>query len=530
MGSSIGNVNAGMVPPPARDGYPWATLFWAAWTLTLGAHVVLAMTLSPFGDEAWYWQESRALDISFSDIPPATALLINLGEKLFGHGVFGMRSLFIVLGALIPIVMMRMSRRLFGETNGWMCGLLALALPLLGIAGVLALPDVPLTFFTAIALDQLERASRTNKISAWVALGIALAGAWLSHYRAAMLLVAGFCFFLTMRGRVQWRKPGLWIALGISCIGLFPLVLFNMQHDWVALHFQTVERNPWTFHGDAIAQPIEQAIVCTPVFYALMMWAAWQCLRRVKRGAPWGPLAICAAVPLVLYFVLGFFADDTRFRVHWPIPGYLPLLIALPMLIREHIQRRWFRWFATCSFVSLAIGLVCIYAYLGAATSPPLAQRLASVKAFPEHVVGWNEASNRTRELAANLPPDTVIVADNFMLAAELDFAFDGTRTVYSLDHPINTKHGRAPQLAMWKRDEAGLRELGKRNVLLIAEPTARRERERADWMQSLCSRIDDLQPVASLDPFGGRKKYRWFSGTISVTQPAVSACQATMP
>jgi hypothetical protein len=112
------------------------------------------------------------------------------------------------------------------------------------------------------------------------------------------------------------------------------------------------------------------------------------------------------------------------------------------------------------------------------------------------------------------------------MLAAELDFAFDGNRVVYSLDHPINTKHGRSPQLALWKRDEMALRELGKRSVLLVSEPTARRERERMEWMQSLCIRVADIRAVSSLDVFGGRKKYRWFGGVVpNPDDPAETGC-----
>ncbi len=524
MSSSIGNVNAAVMRTRAPS-YTAASFFWAAWLLTLGIHVALAMSLLPFGDEAWYWQESRSLNWSFSDIPAATACLIRAGEALFGHGVFGMRSLFLLQGALIPLILMRTSRRLFGDAAAWRTGLVALALPLLGLMGIFALPDVPLTFFTVVALDQLERATRTNRLSAWLLLGFALAGAWLSHYRGVIVVATGFVFLcLTPRGRQLWSNPRLWAALFVSCLGLVPLLIFNMEHQWVAVHFQIVERNPWTFHGDAIMEPIEQAIVCTPLFYLLLLWAAWRSFRLSSR-APWDLLACCAAAPLLLFFVLGFFADDVRFRLHWPIPGYLPLLVALPALIRERWRNLAMRWFVASALVVLGIGLGLAYVYLASATTPSLAERLAGVKAFPEHFVGWNDATERTRDLLAKVPADTVLVADNFMLAAELDFAFDGQRTVYSLDHPINSKHGRSPQLALWGRDEAGLLTLGHRDVLLIAEPTARRERERADWMSTLCGRIADLKPIASLDPFSGRKKYRWFTGTLPPTQVAAGEC-----
>ena len=122
--------------------------------------------------------------------------------------------------------------------------------------------------------------------------------------------LTGLLFLLiTPRGRLVWRDRGLWLALGISALGLVPLLLFNVEHGWVALGFQLVERNPWSFHADALVQPLEQAIVCTPPFYLLLLWAAVRAARRANDGEPWDLLAVCALGPIVGYFVLGCFAD-----------------------------------------------------------------------------------------------------------------------------------------------------------------------------------------------------------------------------
>ncbi len=543
MGTSIGNVNADKVPWLAVDTGSWRTVFWVAWTVVLAAKITLAASVAPFGDEAWYWQESRTLDWSFSDLPLATALLIRLGETLLGHGVFAMRALFLLLGALLPLVLLRFGRRVFDPAAGYMAGLLALILPLLGTLGIFALPDVPLTLVSACALDALERAARSRRTRDWILLGLALAVAWLCHYRAAMLLLTGLAFLgLSPRGPALWRERGLWLAAAISCLGLIPLLVFNAEHGWVALGFQLVERNPWSFHADALVQPLEQALVCTPLFYLLMLWAAWQSLRRMRNdvsdaGVPWDIFALCSIVPIAAYFVLGCFADDARFRLHWPLPGYLPVLVALPALLRTQLDTRVRRRVLAATFGMLVLGNVLAFVYLAMAAVPGGAAALTRIKAFPEHFVGWRDAAAQTRSLLAQPRfADAVLVADNFMLAAELDFALDGSRDVYSLDHPLNIKHGRQPQLAMWHRDEAGLRRLGPRAVLLIAEPTARRERERGAWMQGLCARIDGLAPVSALAIYDGRKLYRWFSGTIPVG-PAVgpgaaatTACGAAQP
>src|SRR5581483_7880376 len=320
--------------------------------------------------------------------PPATAWLIRAGETIAGHGVLGMRLPFLVLGALVPLMVVRVARRTFGERAGWRAGLAALGMPLLATLGIFALPDVPLTLASALALDACERAAHTRRLRDWSALGCALAFAWLCHYRAAMLLVAGLVFLCaTPRGRSLWRAPGLWLALALSCVGLVPILVFNLAHDWSAVRFQLLERNPWRFQPDALVQPVEQALVCTPLFYLLLLWAAWRSVRRARCGRPWDLFAVCAVTPIVLYFVLGCFADDTRFRVHWPLQGYLPLLVALPALAEDALGQRAHLAIRS-AYAMLALGTVVAFAYLATAVVPGGAMALARVKAFPEHFVG----------------------------------------------------------------------------------------------------------------------------------------------
>jgi hypothetical protein len=510
---------AGRNDDPAR----LRTVFWTVWALLLAVKITLASTLAPFGDEAWYWQESRHLDWAFSDLPPATAALIRFGELILGHGVLAMRAPFLLFGSLVPLILVRTSVRLFGARMGWFTGLLALAMPLLGTLGLSALPDVPLTLCAALALDLLERVVRTKSLRDWCLLGLALAGAWLSHYRAAMLLLTGLVFLLlTARGRALWTDRGLWLAIAISLLGLVPSLIFNETHGWVALGFQLVERNPWSFHADGLLQPIEQAIVCTPLFYMLLLWTAWGCARRVREGAPWDVLAVCAAVPILAWFVLGCFADDTRLRLHWPLQGYLPLLIAAPPLLASAVgAHAWRRVSVTATFAFLVIGCALSLVYFAAAAVPGGAVSLARFKAFPEHWVGWNESAMQVRELLERAQfKDATLVADNFMLAAELDFAFDATRPVYALDHPLNTKHGRAPQLALWQRDETALAALGPRLLLLAVEPTARRERERAAWLAQVCARLNAPELVDHLELYAGRKRYLFLSAEGLVVGP----------
>jgi len=510
---------AGVRGSVAAAAARWRAAFVALFVPLSAAKLWLACTLPPFGDEAFYWQESRHPAWGYSDLPPLTAWLVRLGEATAGHGAFGTRWPFLLLGGLLPWLLVAFARRAFGDARAaWQAGLLSLLLPLAGTLGVLALPDVPLTLAILLALYALLRAMAEDRAWQWLLLGAALAACWLTHYRAAMPLLVGLLLcVLTPRGRALWRRPGLWLALAAMAPGLVPLAVSNWQQRGAGVAFQLVERNPWRFHADALAQPLEQALACTPVLYALLLWAAWRAWRRRGEGAPWDLLAVSSLGFVGLYFALGLFADDLRFRAHWPLPGYLPLLAALPVLWRER-DWRLAPWLAGAV---AALGLLAGLAYLGLAASGQGAQRLAGLKAFPSNFVGWREGARAADALLDGRP--AVVVADNFMLAAELDFQWNGQRPVYALDSPLNAKHGRAPQLAVWRRDEAALRAAhAGEAVLLAVDETALRERERLDWLGSLCGRLDGLRPLRRLDLFGGAKRIAFYEGTVpAAAKPA---------
>lgn len=489
------------------------TVFGVIWFALQFFKLLIAAELAPFGDEAFYWQESRALAWSYADVPPATAWLIRLGEMICGHSPLGMRSLFLVLGAALPLLLWRLVRREAGvvaacwAASGW------LLLPLGGSLGVMALPDVPLTFAALLLLDGLLRLLRQERAGALL-FGAGLLLAWLAHYRAALLLPGGLGLLLLSRhGRPLLRRRDFWLALAGGLLGLVPLLLFNRANGWVGLSFQAVERHPWRFHADGLLQPLEQTLTVTPLLYGLLLWALWRCVRQASDSARAAVLAWSGGSVVVIYFLFGLFGDDLRFRLHWPLPAYLAGLVALGVMVKAgEVSRRWLR----TAYALAGLGSVLALGYLGAAASTAGSQALAAYKLFPANFVGWNEAAALTRELRAAAAAPSVLVADNFLFAAELDFALDGATPVYVLDHPRNVKHGRAPQLALWRRDEAGLRAAAAdQAVLLVVERTAVGVRERAAWQAALCTRLADLRLLRELSLFDGRKQFAWYAARV---------------
>lgn len=486
----------------------WRRAFVVVFVLQLLIKLVLIRHLPLFGDEAFYWQESRHLAWGYSDLPGMTAWLIALGTSIGSHVTVAMRSVFLFLASALPWLVVLFARRHFGPRAAWQAGLLALGLPLAGSLGVLALPDVMLTLASMLALLGLDAALDDNRWRNWLLLAMGLILALATHYRAGMLLLAGLVFAVACpRGRALWRNPRWYLALALGAMGVLPALIYNVGHHWAGLAFQAVDRNPWAFHADTLVQPLEQLLVCTPLLYLLLVWALLHSLSRKRRQrAPWDLIASVAASFMLGYFLLGLFADDQRFRLHWPLAGYLPLLAVVPLLARRlwHAGRARVagRAVLLLAWLVLALGQLATLAYLGALSLPPDKAPWLRQHALANTFDGWRQATRvSARLLQQPAHAGAVLVADNFRLGAELDFGLDGRRRVYSLDSPLNRKHGRAVQLADWQRDEAALFAVhAGQPVLLVVEETALRERQRPAWLKSLCTRFSAVEPLERID------------------------------
>lgn len=475
--------------------------------LAIGAAIASAILLKLwllarlplFGDEAFYWLESQHLAPAFDDVPAATPWLIALGTGLGGDSAFALRLPFLLLSLLTLYLLWRLARGYAESAGNWLL-LSSLALPLLAANGLLALPDVPLNLACVLCLLALRLACDGQRTAPWwLALGLALG--WLSHYRFVMpAAAAGLALLALPEGRELLRRGRLWIAalLG-SALGLAPLLWQQWQSGGAGLWFQFGERHPWQFQWAPLADPLLQAMVSSPWLYLLLLLAGVSCLR----WQPAGSLRLLAATGLamlLLYWLLGPFADTERSRLHWPLPGYLALLVPLSVTAAESARR-----------LRPALMLGGLWTATGALFLIVLAmapQRLQRGSAYPANFSGWPDMAAEVRAQLRDLPADTVVVADNFMLAAQLQFALGARIRVYSLDHPLNHKHGRAGELRRMRRSVEFLPEPSPGQArLLVAELSASRLRERPAWFDALCEHFPRALAVGDVLIDHGRKR-----------------------
>lgn len=501
--------------------------FLALWASLTIVKVLLAWRLPLFVDEAFYAWESRRLAWAYSDLPGLTAWLIRIGTELGGTSELALRMPFLLIGAMLPWLVVRLAGRWLGEEQGWRAGMLALLMPLSGLLGVLALPDVPMVFAALLCLEGIARCRERVSMSAClILLGGLVVGA-LSHYRFVLVLAAGFVgLLLDPRSRRLLREPRLWWVALIGACAWLPLLAWNAQHSGAGLRFQLLERNPWSFHAEGWSWLPIQVLLLTPALFVLLV-ATW---RRAQRAAsdesiPWRLLHGIALVSVAGYFLLGFFADRERVSFHWPLAGWLTLVVAAPAVLVQ-----WRSASRALVYASAASGLLLATGWLAIAGTPSLREQLASSKAYAAGFAGWREVADAVRH--ESLPPGTRIVADNFALAAQLSFALDHDVSV--LDHPLNHKHGRAEQLRAWDA-VFDPREAVAEDMLLVVEDSAVAMKQRLAAYHERCESFGTMPRMRASNIDHGRKRFLFYrfdaaKRANSCAMPALAWIDAPSP
>lgn len=494
------------------------------------ARAIAAARLGLFGDEAFYFQCARRLAIAYSDHPFMTASLVRGGIELFGPTTFGTRFVFQLIGVVFPFLIYLLAKPHVDRRDAVLAAGVSLAIPATAWFGVIAIPDAPLMLFALLALLTFDRASRANGSSAlgWYALsGVCTALGLATHLRFVLVPFAFFLWLvLTRLGREQWRRLGLWIYALLATPGFLPVLLFNIQLDWQPLEFQGKDRHAGaSFDGFLKHIPLQLGAV-TPLLYVALIAVLVGLVKRSRKvtEGETSPalLAIFSLVQLGIFFVTSPIADTEHATIHWPAPGYLPLLPFLPGFLRQFGEAAaWKRRLAIATPASGAILLLLTYLEL---SFHPfglefLKKPFTGYETAADHVAAAIESSPGR----FGTPPR--VFADHYILAGNLEqrllergIAID----LFVADHEKNHEHGRALQFQIWGMDEPGLRKRVGETALVIAEKNQSRSGNKkpqswANWEPHLA---DFFREFSALDRVvvesGGKdpRDFRLYVGT----------------
>jgi undecaprenyl-diphosphatase len=338
------------------------------------ARMVYLIWLSPYelvGDEAYYWEWSRHLDLCYDEKGPALGWFIAGCTKLFGDHEWTVRLPVALSAAVAAWILARVAVSISGgdERAGFWAVVCLCVLPAFHANAQLCTQDGPVIAIwialTAVGL-RIVRHWREGgtRMSDW-ALFAALLGLGFLFKQSILLVGASLGLFaIVARRELVWRR-GLfvqWIvAAAVFAIFVSPMVIWNARHGWPTLahtaghlfgggdQAETVKPRwtpAWmlTFVGAQIG-------MLGPGFVLVAALACVAVMRLCKSGDEraierlW--IVFAAGPSVVFFFLLSFIKPVIA---SWPVPSFIPLLALVGAMAAEELPRRaemvaaWRKW------------------------------------------------------------------------------------------------------------------------------------------------------------------------------------------
>ena len=196
-------------------------------------------------------------------------------------------------------------------------------------------------------------------------------------------------------------------------------------------------------------------------------------------GAVAGVLSFAAMKP--------WSVGGTAFTAHWPVFGYVPLLILLGLALAG--TARWIGAAVIGSGLAIVAALLGFLALSTVYDRLPVSMRgLATAK-----LSGWDRLATAVEALAAQEPDAAAtVVTDRVTTLTYVAFGLGRSRGVYTIDdRPLGEVRGRAKQVAIWRLNEAGLRaDRAGQDAIVVIET-----RRLADDTGRLCTIFAQVEP-----------------------------------
>lgn len=362
----------------------------APWLLLLGNLLVVFGTELAH-DEAYYWVYSLKLDWGYFDHPPMTAWLIALTSWLGGE--IGVRLAYVGLMQLSAWLLVSSLPEPERRT-GWLG---FHVFPLLAFAGVFAIPDGPLVFFSSLWLWHLRRALADDTPANAVISGVLTALLLYSKYHGVLFLVATILALPRLL-----KRPTFWISALVALVVFSPHVYWQWAHGFATFRYHFVDRP-----GVALGwrQPLEFVLIQLFLPGLFLAPLAWRHLLKTKASTEY-----LRVLKVITLFVVGFFFVSTfskKLEANWTVAAGISLLV---FLAETNFWAKHRAWVTRLGGASLVLVMLARLVLVAPADWYGL-RRLNELH-------GWEAWAKRVEAQAT----DCRLAANTYQIAAKLSF------------------------------------------------------------------------------------------------------------
>lgn len=312
-------------------------VFYASWILLTLIQAGLTELLD---DEAYYWVYSKYPDWGYFDHPPMTAILIKCGYSIFQNEL-GVR-LFLVIFNVLSLVIIE---KLIDRKSPITFYAIALSLAVLQLSGFVAVPDIPLIFFTALFFLIYKRFLAKASLLNTFLLGVVMAALCYSKYHAALII-----FFVLLSNLKILLRYQIYFAGLVALLVFAPHLWWQYQHDWISFRYHLFESNVNAYKPSFTLDYIGgQILLAGPVAGIILLPAAF--LYHTKNVFEKGLKFTLAGI--YIFFLLSSFRG--KVEGNWTSPVLIPLIVLSHNFLIE--RPNWHKWLLRLLPVTLIIVL-----------------------------------------------------------------------------------------------------------------------------------------------------------------------------
>ncbi len=392
----------------------WLTLTVVAVALLVSRGIFAALLpLAP--DEAYYWQWSQDLALTYPDHPPLIAWLVRAGTMIFGDTALGVRF-FSLLASCLSLFLVFFIGRQVGMTPNLaaIAAILSTLLPMTATGAVLATPDVPLAVCWLLATFALVHLLEKTSVPYWYlffgAMGLGLLA---KHSSLLLFVLLAIALLRSKELRADLRTPHPFFASVLFAIIISPHLISEATAGFPSFRFQAAHLSGQLDGSISLLRtPIRiLELLAGQVGLLTPLVALWLLrLPPFTRGAR-GILILAAAlfVPMIATAIAAMFTHPEQ---NWaslghPVAAILAVLAVTRTFDNQPIKAK--RWVSalliTVSIVTFAIHNHAMRPFL---PLPPEKDPVSRTH-------GWE----RLAELGPMAKQADAVVCDNYGLAAE---------------------------------------------------------------------------------------------------------------
>ena len=397
-------------------------------------------------DEAQYWLWSKYPDLSYYSKGPLVAWLLTISTFVFGDTILGVKFFAVIGVSIISWLAFILARNWRGDKAGFYAIGLLNATPLLGIGGLLMVPDVPVAVLWLFALWLLT--TENSFFAGWkrfIIIGFVIGIAGLAKYTAGLFYpLVGIYFLVNKKRRIWLKKPHIYVSGLISLACLLPIFIWNINNDFVGLKhvLGQVGGEGGTIWQNTLSNFIGGQAGMAGGLVFIFLIAYWL-LGIFEKNIDTGKIFWWFSAPLFAFFCIKAFG--AKVQPNWPVLSILVGFIGLSGWI---VMRK--KWIQIVFIIALVVsGIITFLAhdtnmlrYLG--INLP-------IKNDPlKPALGWHGLGEEITKIMQTLPKDTVILTTRYQTASEFAFYIKNKNNERPEVLYINPGYRRQNQFDYW--------------------------------------------------------------------------------